>query len=526
MIFDIINTHIATFLDHNNVDADSSYLFHSVLDALEEVILIKDPNGKHLYVNKNYEIAVGCKREDVIGKTDHQIFADNIEIAKAITMKDKLVFSSKKMIKYEEMVPSLQGHEKWYLTTKTPLFDKHNNVIALACLATDITRQKQLEFQLQLKTKQQTEFFAKLSHEIRNPLNAISGLTNIAQAEFKQQHSELSVYLDHIHQATQHLGDVVEDILDYSSFELNEHHLNIQSFNLEQLFEQLETFAYTLHTNKDVSLTFNRLNNINYQILGDKTRIFQVFNNLINNAQKFTEYGFINATISSKVEQQQVQINICISDSGVGIAHQDIDKITDCLYQADLINLSSQSGAGLGLGLALCSQILNAMGGTLTIESKLNEGSRFNVEFTLPLSQLTENMVCLENISPPKTNYPNIKALVVDDIDLNVLVPGYHLNSFGIQYITASNGVEAVEKCKEQQFDLILMDIHMPVMDGEKAVKTIRQIESYAKTPIIALTANTTLPDKLSYLESGMNKVLSKPLKEQALRQVLAELLL
>ncbi|QBY03038.1 response regulator [Thalassotalea sp. HSM 43] len=522
-IFDIISKHIDAFSFQHHIEGSHDHLFMSVLDAIDSIIFVKDVDGKHLFVNRAYEVETGINRQQVIGKTDADIFSFDEKTRDHIINTDKKLIKNAETIKIEEEIRVKDGSLSWFLTTKAAITDRDNKVIALAGSATNISEQKRLEQELLKANREKTEFLAQLSHEIRTPLNAISGLAEITQNEFQQVQASIESsdnanstlasqgyhgvfrYIDDIAETTEHLSLVIEDILDATNFEINALTLNEKVFNLGYTFEQLQKVVATINRKNDVNVKFTSLTPIDYYLLGDESKLFQVIINLINNAIKFTEQGEINITFSCEGEKDNVQLNVCVTDTGVGIAKAEQDKIFDAFYQSD----QNERHFGSGIGLSVASRIIDKMGGKLSVDSDIGQGSRFSFK----LSFAKKNAPSSAHNICERQRFQGKKALVVDDLEMNIVVPSYFLNNLNFDVMSAQSGEQAIELCHQHQFDIILTDLRMPGMNGLETAKKIKADNRNSSTPIIAVSANLSMTDKLECLSAGICDSLAKPLK-------------
>lgn len=509
-----ISLFIQRFINEHSIQDVQHGLLNQIVNEIKAVILVKDTTGRHIFVNNYYESAVGCKVSDVIGRTDEQIFTDKETIEKIVS-KDKQVIATGESLSYEELIPSNFGEQFYYLTTKTPLFDLQNNIIGVICLATDITKQKLLEQELQFQAKLKNEYLAKVSHEIRTPLNSIVGLAEIAQQfEGINLPSTLSNYLSNIQQASEHLSNVVNDILDISKLEASTLSLEQKPFSLQQSIEKIKSITNPFVLNKAVELEFISENNQDINVIGDETRLMQVFINLINNACKYTTQGRVQVIIKCHSQNNAIYLSSKIKDTGIGIAAENINTIFTSFYQES--NQQNEHVKGCGLGLSISKDLIEAMDGVIEVNSEQGKGSCFSFVIKLDKQlKLATSQKSKDDIDVSKLK--GKKVLLVDDLPMNITVPKFHLESLGIEHFSAENGFDALQQCQQQQFDLIFMDMRMPIMDGIEATKQIKLLTSYIDTPIVALTANASSADKSTCIDVGMKDLLAKPVNKKML---------
>lgn len=372
-------------------------------------------------------------------------------------------------------------------------------------------------------------FLATMSHEIRTPMNAIVGFSEIALKD--KVSPQTAGYLEKINRAAHTLLTIINDILDFSKIESGKLEIIPANYNLQTLIDDLESIVKVRISSKSVKLFVKIEENVPRWLFGDDIRIKQVLLNLAGNAAKFTEDGEIRINVKLHEnpensagnvkkdfsEGEKILLDFSVQDTGIGIKPEDLEKLFNSFQQVDMLHNRKKEGSGLGL--AISKQLVSLMDGNFNVKSEYGKGSEFS--FTIPQFVAKEKMNNIEE----KINFiaPSSKVLVVDDNEVNILVAQGFLAQYKCSVETCINGAEAVEKAKNENFDIIFMDHMMPVMDGEEATAHIREDEkkSGKKNCIVALTANAVDGAREKFLASGFDDFLSKPIEENELYRVM-----
>lgn len=377
-----------------------------------------------------------------------------------------------------------------------------------------------------------SEFLANMSHEIRTPMNGIVGVAELLK-ETKPNEVQRN-YVDILLTSSHTLLDIINDILDFSKIEAGHFELDPTEFDLKLLIQQ-QANEYSIRAKqKELFFDCNIDPAVPQKIEADSIRLKQVINNLIGNALKFTQRGYVELNLKMLESESGQQLQFEVKDTGVGIAKDKLGSIFNKFQQADS-SITRQYG-GTGLGLAISQKIVQMMGGTLEVTSEVNLGSSFY--FSIPIVRAALGPSACTPPSPNLVEFPassttqmkklapkyttGLKVLVVEDTRVNQQVIQVMLNLLGLEVDIAENGQEAWEYCQHNKVDAILMDCHMPVMDGYEATQKIRQLEGWAAyVPIIAVTANVIKEERERCFEIGMNGFLSKPIKPKEIEQAL-----
>lgn len=363
-------------------------------------------------------------------------------------------------------------------------------------------------------------FLANMSHEIRTPMNGVLGIAGLlAKTRLDEQQQS---YLRLIQESANNLLLLVNDVLDLEKILLGKLQFEHVVFSLADRIDLcLQSFIYKAEE-KGIGLVHENLLGEDLVVLGDPYRLSQVMNNLINNALKFTEAGTV--TIETRLIQKsgnEAWIAFAVKDTGIGITESQLGLIFEPFMQANLA--VSRTHGGTGLGLSICRELIAMMGGELKVASEAGKGSSFSFELPFAISSTKLNQLAVAQ----DLNYQSLGSryiLVAEDVELNQYLVRHIMESWGFIVDVVNNGREAVEKIQENNYDLVLMDIQMPEMDGMEATRAIRQLSDPVKAaiPVVALTANALKGDSEKYLAAGMNDFLPKPFNEQKLFLVIS----
>jgi len=365
--------------------------------------------------------------------------------------------------------------------------------------------------------KEKDRFFAHMSHEIRTPMNGVIGLSYLALR--CDTTPEVSEYLEKIKQSGEFLLSIINDILDFSKIEAGELRIEKIDFELREILEKLSNILAFQASDKGLIFKVNAASSIPKYLKGDPVRLQQVLLNLTSNAVKFTERGDVRVEIQLGQQlDSAMELQFAVHDTGIGMNPEQMSRLFHSFSQVD--KSMARKYGGTGLGLAISKELVRMMGGEISVESEQNKGSTFS--FTLPF-ELGESPVQMNSKSGTYPVLEGLRVLLAEDNRINQLVAKEILLSIGAEVVIAGNGQEAVDAVEKNLFDIVLMDIQMPEVDGYEATRRIRKQLSPTELPIVAMTAHAMKEDKEKSLSAGMNDHILKPIDIKKLHRMLLQ---
>ena len=529
---------VVTFMDiSERVQAQGKLLkLSKAVENSPASVVITDLSGTIEYVNPKFTEVTGYTAQEAIGQ--------NPRILQSGTLAPKF---------YKKLWETILAGEVWQgefhnkkkngesyfeAATISPIRDDKGAVTYFVAVKEDITERKRTEQELkksmaaaEAANHAKSEFLANMSHEIRTPMNSIIGFSHLClQSELMPAQRS---YLEKVYRSANSLLGIVNDILDFSKVEAGKLEVEKVPFQLDAVLRSVADVAGIRAAEKGLALRFDNEPEIPQTLVGDSLRLWQVLNNLVGNAIKFTETGEV--AVQVKIESQtasqgenhgHIVLGFTVRDSGIGLTPEQIGRLFQSFSQADAS--TTRKYGGTGLGLAISKNLVELMGGAMWVESTPGEGSvfGFNLPFTCPPEEshitpdLSRSNMPGDNGS--LANLSGLRVLLVEDNEFNRQLATALLTQAGIEVSSAHDGIEAVRAAQQQEFDAVLMDIQMPNMDGLEATRNIRKNPALAGLPIIAMTANAMAGDREHCLAAGMNDYITKPIQHNALYAALA----
>lgn len=485
---------------------------NAVIEGMNEILIVLDNRNHIIDMNSAAKEVFEIKEKDFIGKPAAHVLGEWAPCFAKYEL----------MLEAEEKISiNIKHGTKHFDFRITPLFDDKNRLTGRFYILYDITVLEDAIVNLEESrkaaedaNKAKSQFLATMSHEIRTPLNGIIGVTELLNSSSHTE--EEKGYLQTVQSCAGSLLGIINDVLDFSKIEAGKMELEEDDINIGNLINTVTGAFLHLAKDKDIALVWGTDDSIPQNLMGDSLRIRQILTNLIGNAFKFTEKGKIEIRAEQlEMENQKAVVRFSVADSGIGVPEDKIDNLFKSFQQVD--GSTTRKYGGTGLGLAIVKELVSIMGGYVHVESKFGEGSIFS--FTIPFKISGNKMPAAESDMEIDFGNRSITVLLAEDNKVNQMLIAKSFEKKKIKVDIAGNGKEALYMMDQKSYDLILMDIQMPVMDGYEATRAIREKEADTKNhiPIIALTANATEADRDICIRTGMDDYLTKPIKSKKL---------
>lgn len=493
-----------------------SHLLATVVKTARDAVVITDQEGRIEWVNSAFETMTGYRLDSVKGLTPGS-FLQGEDTCREMASNIGSALKQGNQVKAEILNYTIDKTPYWVDIDIVPLRNGEGEVERFIAIERDVTEFKKLGLELEdqaHKARQANDakslFLATMSHEIRTPMNGLLGILQmlVDDLERDEQRDVLKLALG----SGEHLIAILNDILDLAKIENDSLEIDPHPFKMSEIASPVLNTYQTLCSEKGIEFSLNDQCDANFAYNGDSVRIRQVLLNLVGNALKFTESGKINVNIKP-LGQSKVQFSV--EDTGIGIPQERLGSIFDEFEQADVS--TTRNYGGTGLGLAICHKLVTLMNGQLNVESQLSKGSCFSFVIKLPKIVHEEDTSSI----PQEIDLSSFKVLVTDDNKMNRIIASGFLDKLNIECVTCADGYEALAMVDTGRFNLLIIDNHMPKMNGVETVKKIREA-GHDDILIFGWTADIMQTSTEAFLEVGANEVLAKPLIKSDLIEALA----
>jgi PAS domain S-box-containing protein len=501
---------------------ESEEKFRNIFESFQDIYYRTDLHGIITMMSPSGFEQSGYSEHEIIGQHISKFY----EFPKKISSVIRELLKTHKVKNFEANLVLKDGSVIQSISNMRLIYNSRGKVIAVDGVARDITYLKKASEELfnakeiaekSLKVKE--SFLANMSHEIRTPMNGIIGMIDLLNDTPLNQHQK--VYVQTVKRSSETLMNILNDILDLSKIEAGKMHLKLAPIDLQSVIEKLHALFYQQAFSQQIDFTYEVDPSVPKYILADETRLLQIMANLTSNAIKFTDHGHvkIHASVLTSTPQHKV-FKIAISDTGIGIPEDKLSMLFEYFSQVDTTVTKTYSGTGLGL--AISKELTKLMNGQIGVETNFGKGSTFWFTFEASESKTGNNETSIKRVWDENIQF-DARVLLVDDNQVNLFVAERILKKSGCTVVTATNGEEAIKQALKKNFDLILMDIQMPKMDGITATRSIKELLKKKTPPIIAMTAYAMKEDQEKFLNSGMNDYISKPISADNLLMKIQE---
>ncbi|MDD4911577.1 MAG: ATP-binding protein [Sideroxydans sp.] len=508
-----------------------------ILESANCGIWGQTPEGICTFINKEAAKKLGYKPEELIGKpvhaTVHHSHSDGVpykqtECPMFITGQDGV-----ERVASDEVLWRKDGSKFDVEYATSPIY-MHGSLEGAVVIFNDVTERKlqahlleQAKDKAEAANRAKSDFLANMSHEIRTPMNAVIGFSELALDSHDEKDKQS--HLRQILESSKALLGILNDILDFSKIEARQMTVENKVFDLNTLMRNLDRMFVQRAQEKGLEFSVTKAAEVPAMVVGDELRLRQVLTNLLGNAIKFTEHGKVTFEITQMARDEQgVMLDFCIRDTGIGMTQVQMDGLFQPFAQAD--NSITRRFGGTGLGLSISRNLAQLMGGDIVIESVEGKGSAFRLQVRLVEASVEQMAECGMDDKPepvPQVTEHTLEGkriLLVEDNRVNQVLATRILQKYGVFVEVANHGGEAIQKLDAASYDIVLMDIQMPVMDGLEATRRIRQDARFVNLPIIAMSAGVTLNEQALCTEVGMTDFVGKPINSAELNSKLLAL--
>ena len=505
---------------------DQQFYTRSLIESNIDALMTTDPSGIVTDVNKQMEALTGCTRDELIGAPFKNCFTDPERAEAGI----KRVLAEKSLTDYELTALARDGKQTVVSYNATTFHDRNRNLQGVFASARDVTEAKRVEMELkqakavaESANRTKSDFLASMSHEIRTPMNAIMGIADLlAKTTLTPEQDK---YVQIFRRAGDNLLNLINDILDLSKVEASQLELERTGFSLRDHLEIVMDMVAPRAREKVLDLACEIAPDIPGDLVGDPTRLRQILLNLIGNAIKFTLVGQVSLHVAlDKGPGLPVVLRFTVRDTGIGIPQEKMDRVFERFMQAD--SSTTRRFGGSGLGLTICKSLVEMMGGRIWAESNVEQGSVFAFTVPFDVQVAIRGPAAAPVEAGPEAPLSPLRILLAEDSPDNCTIILAYLEDTPYRIEVTGTGAAACKMFADGNFDLVLMDRQMPVMDGLTATRTIRaweQANGKSPTPIIALTASALKGDREMCLAAGCTAFLTKPIKQDVLLQAIKE---
>ncbi|USD33848.1 hybrid sensor histidine kinase/response regulator [Vibrio coralliilyticus] len=502
-------------------EAESARLAR-VVKHMRDAVVFTDLNAKVTWVNGAFEQLTGYSLSELVGKKPSQLL-QGADTDRQTTKKMRDFIDRREPGFFELLNYNKDGESYWIEIALTPLYSTDGQIEGFMAVERDITQRVELEESLKIKAVEaeaaniaKSQFLAAMSHELRTPMNGILGVGDLLKnTNLSQEQQE---YVDTLVSSGKHMLNVLNDILDFSKIEAGKLELEKTEFSLQDVATRLTRLYEPLCADKHLEFKCTYPQSSDKALIADETRILQILQNLLSNALKFTSEGGISLTLDVVKQSQKTELHMVVADTGIGISSEKQSVIFDPFAQAE--NDTTRRFGGTGLGLSITRDLVKAMKGTIDLNSTVEEGSQFTVIVPIELKTVQVRQTHEKQEQLPEFDGSGLSVLIAEDTRVNALVLGKFLKNKGFEYEVVENGELAVERVQNQHFDCVLMDNHMPVMDGLKATKAIVELGLTSPPVIIGCTADAFEQTRERMISAGCADVITKPISSDKLDEV------